>query len=101
MPERFNADLSAWLAAPAAAGRRARLQWLHQLRTQEYQQAASTLGALPQVDCLSRSAAVYLHDAFKVLWLHQLRTQEHLQVAIIWSGLPLVRLTQNFIDPET
>jgi hypothetical protein len=49
VPQHFDADLSAWLAAPAAAARRAPLRWLHQLRVQDYQQASGTLSQLPQV----------------------------------------------------
>lgn len=64
VPQRFDAGLSAWLAAPVAAVRRAPLQWLHQLQVQEYAQAAGTLSQLPQV----RSQAdkffnvIHLHD---------------------------------------
>jgi hypothetical protein len=49
VPQHFDADLSSWLAAPAAAARRAPLRWLHQLRVQDYRQASGTLSQLPQV----------------------------------------------------
>lgn len=48
VPQLFDKDLSAWLESPAAAPRRARLAWLHQLRVANYGSASATLSALPQ-----------------------------------------------------
>lgn len=100
MPQHFDADLSAWLAAPAAAARRAPLRWLHQLRVQDYQQASGTLGQLPQVTCCQPATHAIRIDT-QQLGMRRSMSAPHLAASCRSPSLPLRRAGHSSVHTRS